>query len=150
MRNIRKVQQEVSMGYKSAVMTAEVGNLFGDMCDRFRESCSRSKLTDVALTNKGYNLFSCTKMQQKGWTQGGDQKSIWLQKDNSKIVFDIPIHTPKGVVFAAYIRREIGSAGVASMEGNTRIEMPYEEAHDILGHIGEDGTRKMAKYLGWI
>ena len=104
-------------------------------------------MSDVALTPKGFNLFSCTKMQKRGWKLGGDASSIWLTKDGHKISFDIPIHTPKGVIFAAYIRREVGVAGV-TMGGNSKEDIPYKEVHDIFGHIGEEAVRRSARYLG--
>jgi hypothetical protein len=57
--------------------------------------------------------------------------------------FDIPVATPKGVVYAMYIRRsEISTPTLA----NT---MNIEKAHCLLGHQSEDTTRKIAKHIGW-
>jgi len=65
------------------------------MCDRFGNVISKTKLTDVAMIQSGYNLFSCTKMQMKGWTLGGNTEAIWLKKGKEIIKFDIKISTPK-------------------------------------------------------
>ena len=62
------------------------------------------------------------------------------------MVFDIPISTKEGVVFATCFRREIGAAGISDV----KITMSYKEAHDILGHLGEEATKATAKFIGWI
>lgn len=143
--NLKAVKQEVSLGDKSAVAATVVGDIKGRMCDRFGTELARATLTEVALISKGFNLFSCTKMQMKGWTLGGDANSIWLKKGERKIVFDIKITTPKGMIFAMFLQREIGAAVMS----NDVISMDYKAAHGKLGHLGEDATKAAAKHLGW-
>ena len=36
----------------------------------------------------------------------GDSNSIWIEKGNHKVVFDIKIKTPKGELFAVYFKRQ--------------------------------------------
>jgi hypothetical protein len=50
-----------------------------------------------------FNLFSLTKQQKDGWTLHGDTNAIWIMKGENKIVFDIRIETPEGLVFAINI-----------------------------------------------
>jgi hypothetical protein len=54
-----------------------------------------------------FNLFSLTKQQKDGWTLHGDTKAIWILKGENKIVFDIRIETPEGMVFAININRKV-------------------------------------------
>ena len=66
-----------------------------------------------------------------------------LTKDDKKLSFDIPIETPKKIVYAMYVRRsEIANPALAT-------SMNVEKAHRILGHHSEETTRKIAKHLGW-
>jgi hypothetical protein len=75
---------------------------------------------------------------------GGDgTNGITLTKQNNVLSFDIPIETPKGIVYAMYVR---GSEVAAPALSTT---MSIEKAHKLLGHQSEDATRKMAKNLGW-
>ena len=101
--NLRNVKHEITMGNKSTVVTAKVGDVFGQLCDRYGDVLANAKIGEVAITNQGFNLYSCTKMMKQGWTLGGDKNGIWLTKENKKISFDIPISTKDGVVFAAFI-----------------------------------------------
>jgi hypothetical protein len=66
-------------------------------------------MSDVVYLPTGqFNLFSLTKMTtNQGWILGGDDKGIWLKKEGKKLLFDIAIPTPKGMLFAMYIKREL-------------------------------------------
>jgi Reverse transcriptase (RNA-dependent DNA polymerase) len=105
-----------------------------------------------------FNLFSTTKRQKAGWSLHGDDEAIWLTKGEHKIVFDIRIETPEGLVFAVNMQRveaentpnkagEINAVGRA--KNDSPIKMSIQKAHDLLGHIGETMCRKVAKTLGW-
>jgi hypothetical protein len=115
---------------------------------QFGNGAGKAKLTDVAIIQSGYNLFSCTKLQLKGWILGGDKNEIWLKKDDHCIKFDVKISTPKGMIFALFMEREDG-AGAVEKPKDSGIVMEYKQAHDKLGHMGEEATRKAAKALGW-
>jgi hypothetical protein len=56
-------------------------------------------------------LFSVTKLMKQGWTQGGDAKALWLDKGDQNLKFDIKIDTPKGMLFAIYIKRNTEITG---------------------------------------
>jgi hypothetical protein len=70
-----------------------------------------------------------------------------LKKGNAEVKFDLIIPTHKGVIFAIYIKRQQGDevAGI----GTTQMRLNIQRAHELLGHMGEDMTRKAAKHLGW-
>jgi hypothetical protein len=69
-----------------------------------------------------------------------------LKKGGHEITFDIVINTPKGVVYAMYFRRDSELAGAAT---DKTVKLTIQQAHDRLGHFGEDATRQTAKQLGW-
>ena len=97
MYNWMEAKQAISMGNKSVERTSHVADIKGTICNNNGIMVSRTKLTQVAhLPKMGFNLFSCTKMQKKGWKLSGDNKNIMLTKGQSKIVFDIPISTMNG------------------------------------------------------
>lgn len=51
------------------------------------------------LLNGKHNLFSISKIiYDNGQKLGGDSNAVWITMDNKKIVFDIEVTTPKGVV----------------------------------------------------
>jgi hypothetical protein len=39
-------------------------------------------------------------MTAKGWIMGGNAESIWIKKDQNKVIFDIKIATPNGTLSA--------------------------------------------------
>ena len=64
-------------------------------------------LTDVAYVPNGrYNLFSITKMMNKGWVVTGSiGNGIALQKGANRLTFQEKIQTPKGTLYAAIFNR---------------------------------------------
>jgi hypothetical protein len=112
------------------------------------------------LPKAKYNLFSITKLQNDGWTLGGNADAIWLTKGDIEIKFDIKIPTPKGVLYAMYHQRntEIAAPTTATPNAGTATiaavvptpkRMSVQKAHDMLGHINEKAVRKTAIALGW-
>ena len=149
MKNVRTVSQGITMGNSHNELAGRMGDIRGRICNKFGEVMDTAVLKDVALIAKGFNLFSLSRMQVNGWKLHGDDKAIWIEKDGKVIRFDIKIQTSRGAVFAAFIQRELGSAGVAVDGSRPVVSISYDTAHDLLGHMGEDATRKSAKHLGW-
>ena len=114
-KNLRKEKVHISMGNQSVHTIEEVGDIDGILCDRLGQRIGRAKILDVAVSKDGFNLFSLTKMQQSGWILGGDKSSIWLKKDGKEFIFDIPVYTQKGMVFAVCLKREIGATSLAKV-----------------------------------
>ncbi len=82
-------------------------------CDRKHENKVRSaKLKDVQV-NEGFNfnLFSINKMLLKGFTLKGDNKSLTISKGEVSFVFDTMIHTKRGVLFCAIMKRKLAGNG---------------------------------------
>jgi hypothetical protein len=97
-------------------------------------------MSDVVYLPTGqFNLFSLTKMTtNQGWILGGDDKGIWLTKGDQKLLFDIAIRTLKGMLFAMYMKREVGKEMAQAMVDEKSI--PIQLAHDRLGHPHADMT----------
>jgi hypothetical protein len=73
-----------------------------------------------------------------------------LKKGDQQVKFDLVIPTHKGVIFAMYINREGESQEeVAGIGTTTKKRLNIKKAHELLGHMSEDMTRKVAKHLGW-
>ena len=62
-------------------------------------------MKDMTIIPGGkFNLFSVSKMIKEGWELGGNKTAIWLVRNEIIVVFDIVIPTPKGVLFAIYLK----------------------------------------------
>ena len=121
------------------------GSLKGTMCDQHGDQQAEAVIENVKLVpTQKFNLFSTTKLQTKGWQLGGNKNSMWLEKDNKKIVFDIMLKTEEGVLFAMYFKRDTEIAGATI---DTKTKMSVMTAHEKLGHCSEELTRKTAKAL---
>jgi hypothetical protein len=98
-----------------------------------------------------FNLFSLTKRQKAGWLLNGDSEKIWITKGEHKIVFDIQIETPEGLIFAMYHKQketEVNAAGPAGPEQATK-KLTIKKAHVLLGHMNKDMCQATCKVLGW-
>jgi hypothetical protein len=138
-----------------------IGSIGGRLCDKNGKVLNDTKISDVThLPDAKYNLFSITKLQNDGWTLGGNADAIWLTKGDIEIKFDIKIPTPKGVLYAMYHQRNTEIAaptmttpntGAATVEAiiPTPKRMSVKKAHDMLGHINEKDVRKTATALRW-
>jgi hypothetical protein len=109
MHSLKKVtgDDSITMGNVIAEKAALIDELTGTICDKNGEELTTATMLDVAHLPIGqFNLFSLTKMTtNQGWILGGDDKGIWLTKGDQKLLFDNAIPTPKGMLFAMYIKR---------------------------------------------
>ena len=84
---------------------------------------------------KSFILFSLINIQKAGWKVHGYNKTIWLTKGYSKLVFDKVINTPKGGFLCAYFKINIDKVSAALYE--TKPNISIQLAHGILGHMKE-------------
>jgi hypothetical protein len=164
MHHIKKAGQvdAITMGNVKSEDATVIGNIDGRLCDKNGNVLNDAKISDVTHLPKGkYNLFSIKKLQNDGWTLGGNADAIWLTKGDIEIKFKIKIPTPKGVLYAMYHERKTEIAapttitpgtGVGTVNA-TNIQTPkimsVKKAHDMLGHINEKAVRKTVIALGW-
>ena len=152
--NIRKATgaDSITMGNGNQEKAAQLADIVGMMCDKFGNEIGQAKLQDVTILPTGkYNLFSVTQMMKRGWSLKGDKEALVLEQGEQRIVFDICIPTPKGMLFAMYVKRtnsetEIGNAG---RDGPVGTKLSYTQAHERLGHMSSAHTKATAKELGW-
>jgi hypothetical protein len=149
------------MGNSKSEDATVIGSIDGRLCDKNGNVLNDAKISDVThFPEAKYNLFSITKLQNDGWTLGGNADAIWLTKGDIEIKFDIKIRTPKGVLYAMYHQRntEIAvpmttapNAGAATVEViiPTPKRMSVKTAHDMLGHINEKAVQKTVIALRW-
>jgi hypothetical protein len=145
--NIRKGSKNdaATMGNKQVEEATLIADIPGQVCNKNGSQLNRTIMKDVApVPNGGFNLFSITKMMLKGWKLIGEKHKLMLKKGSDEINFDIAIPTPKGVTHATYIKRDTEFNGAMIDQ-----KISIQQAHDKLGHCGEDITRRAAKELGW-
>jgi hypothetical protein len=96
-----------------------------------------------------FNLFSLSIMQRRGWLLYGDVKKIWLEKWGNKIMFDLMVPTPKGVVYCMYMNHHSEMATPSTDDdGNvapivapaTATTMSIKPAHAKFAHSNEEET----------
>jgi hypothetical protein len=126
-------------------------DLPGVITDQFRNEVISATLQNVKhVKSAKFNLFSITKRQKDGWLLSGNSEKIWIEKGEHKIVFDIRIETPEGLIFAIHHKQketggEINAAGPAKQV----VKMSIKKAHQLLGHMNKDMCQKTCKALGW-
>jgi hypothetical protein len=81
----------------------EAEEIFGVIMDKNGNEILSARLQNVKhVKSAKFNLFSLTKRQKDGWLLSGDSEAISIMKGGLKIVFDIRIETPEGLIFALY------------------------------------------------
>jgi hypothetical protein len=71
-----------------------------------------------------------------------------LSKNGNKIIFDICIPTPEGLIFAMHFQRQ-SSAEICAVSPQQPKKVSIQALHDQLGHMNEAMCRKVAKALDW-
>jgi hypothetical protein len=153
MTNIKTNDNNITIENGNGSLSEVVGSgeLRGTICNKYGMKVGKVKMPDVQLTpgNK-YTLFSISKRLKEGWTMMGNAKGMILKKGDQQVKFDLVIPTHKGVIFAMYINHEGESQEeVAGIGTTTKKRLNIKKAHELLGHMIEDMTRKAAKHLGW-
>lgn len=129
----------------------KVGKLKGILCDNQGKEIAALNMARVVVTpGSPYNVLSVTRRLKEGWKLGGNENAITLTKDGTTVTFDIKIDSPKGALYAVCIRRVRPEYETNAAMTEKQEKMNIQQAHDKLGHMGEDLTRKAAKALGWI
>ena len=68
--------------------TKTIGDIKGTFVNKDGSKMMQAKLPSVhVIPNGQFNLFSLSKMQQEGWTLGGNKEAIWIVKGQAKINF---------------------------------------------------------------
>jgi hypothetical protein len=147
----------IIMGNGAKESAHAIGKRTGTICDQYGNQVNKYTMQDVTLLPTGmFNLFSLAVMQRRGWLLYGDVKKIWREKDGNKIVFDLMVPTPKGVVYCMYLNRQSEivnpntdtDEAAAPIAAATATMMNISQAHAKFGHSNEGDTRKMAKEMG--
>jgi hypothetical protein len=115
--NLRKGNRGVIFGNGKNNEAATTFDLPGVITDQFGNEVIAATLRNVKhVQSAKFDLFSITKRQKDGWLLGRNSEKIWIEKGEHKIVFDIRIETPEGLIFALLHKRketggEINAAG---------------------------------------
>ena len=134
----------VSVGDGRKMKTLKTGKWRGTAID------SEGRRQQITLSNVSYvpdlmvNLFSLTAVMDKGFQVDGNHKGINILKENWSMRFDKRIGTPKGHVFAITMLPE----GIFDRE-MANLTIPYEDAHQLLGHPGKNKLIGTSERLKW-
>eukprot|EP00957_Ditylum_brightwellii_P160983 12256308-Ditylum_brightwellii.AAC.1 len=120
-----------------------IGDIPGHVCSKTGSKLTQCKMQNVKYCSENkYSLFSLTKQQRSGLQLHMDDNSIWITKGEQKVKFDIKILTKEGIIFAAYIQKDIGTeAASAGTEEDHELQLNVNKANDLLGHSNKDETR---------
>jgi hypothetical protein len=101
--NLHKGNQGVIFGNGRNNEAETTFDLLGIITDQFGNEMISATLQSVKhIKSARFNLFSITKQQKDGWLLIGNSEKIWIEKGEHKIVFDIQIETPEGLIFAMH------------------------------------------------
>src|SRR5688572_5113380 len=102
------------MGNGAKVMTMAIGKLPFCTTDGTNGTMSGVHLIQGAP----FNLISGTKLLSLGYSLKGDQDKLVYKKQGHKLIFDIKIKTPEGMLLATRLKRtavEVGGVGAQYM-----------------------------------
>jgi hypothetical protein len=144
-----------NLGDGSVKAVTERGNYYPACTDRHGNVYDDSIIFgDVGIMENGFSLFSITKLKDAGWRliDNGDEGFV-MTNGSRELKFDIRVRTPKGSVWVMYAPprtgwKECAATAVPVQTTSMGKPLPYHVVHAKLGHMGEDATRKSAKYLG--
>ena len=111
------------------------GNIVGMKVDNQGNEDFPIELNNVSyIPGSTFNLFSTSVLTQKGWLLFGNNKSMWLEKEGTKLVFDIKVSTDKGVLYCMKIDRK---------------DKRYEMANLIMKHRKKESAEieKIKEYM---
>jgi hypothetical protein len=139
----------VVMGNGNEEKVTTIGTVKGNAINKNGKLQGSIDLSGIMnLKNGRYNLLSVTKIMNSGWKLEGNEKSISLVKENKKLIFDIKIHTTRGVLFEVKIDKRSEIAGILKEVKKVK-EVTSMEAHQCLGHLSQLSTKDTEKQLGW-
>ena len=93
----------ITYGHGEETKPKMIGGISGTVCDKEGNELGNVRLNKVKYMPEGnFNLFSITRRLKEGWQLGGHGKSIWIQKGDQKITFDIAVETKDSVIFCMY------------------------------------------------
>jgi hypothetical protein len=113
--NVQKGNAGVIFGDGKNNEADEIFDLPGVIMDKNGNEILSARLQNVKhVKSAKFNLFSLTKCQKDRWLLNGDSEAISITKGGHKIVFDIRIKTPEGLIFTLYHKRngdEVNATG---------------------------------------
>eukprot|EP00980_Cylindrotheca_fusiformis_P026291 scaffold15736_cov57-Cylindrotheca_fusiformis.AAC.1 len=97
----------VSLGNGNTVKIQKYGQVAGQFVDKQEEKMMKAILDEVAYyPESATNVFSSARLMKKGWSLGNNQHSLWITKGQLKILFDVQVETPRGVLYCANFQRD--------------------------------------------
>ena len=122
-----------------------VGNFPGTICNTHGEVLRKGIMQDTTYCPSMHcNVFSLTNLLLEGWELGRDKRSIWLEKEKSKIKFDIILITQKGIIFCIYFKCTLSVTEISAVV----VRINNGKARDLLGYCNRRVTKETVAALG--
>ena len=120
----------------------------GTVCDKYGNELWKIKMPNVSYNKtSNYNLCSARRMIRDGWKLHSSGELMWLEKEKTRLNFDIIVHTNWGLLFCCYIKWDEPS----KIKGAVLVcmKMSANKDHQLLGHGNKGVTQLTAAHLGW-
>jgi hypothetical protein len=147
--NVRRGNGGVIFGDGKNSDADEIFDLPGMITDQSGNEKLHATLQNVKhVRSAKFNLFSLTKRQKDSWLLNSNSEKIWITKGEHKIVFDIRIETPEGLIFTLYHKQKGDKVNAAGPEQAVK-KLAIKKAHELLEHMNKDMCRATCKALCW-
>lgn len=146
-------EYQAMVGNGEEMKSTSVDNLPVLVCDKFGKESQSATIKDVTvIPYTSFNMFSISRVVKDGCTLSGDDvgNGLILSKGGAvRVYFNIQIHTKKGVLYCACLKREIeDEIGAGAVEVKTK-KLHIKTVHDQLGHCNEESVREVTWVMGW-
>ena len=125
--------QKTKAGNGEQVSTKAVS----DLPFKMKNGMNASMMNMLLIPGAPFNLVSVTKLLMNNYLLMGNKDGLVNTKNGQKIVFDIKIRTPEGILFAERLARTNVEVGGAAPRVKT---VTLARVHDEFGHMGWNHT----------
>jgi len=147
MFNIHMQESTVTIGNGTSLKATKIGDL--KVTFRNEEGLQIFTLQKVKyIPDLCVKLLSIPVALKEGFQIGNKGLHLYLQKGKFLLVFDTLFQTKSSAICGIQLEPWTPEYANPALEQGSKIKL--QEAHEKLGHCGEDSTRATAKYYGWI
>ena len=145
MTNVRLGDSKVTIGDGKSLTASKIGDL--KVLLQTKEGWCTFTLKDVKhVPNLCINLLSIPKALNEGYNIGNNGSKLFLTKGDFILPFDKLFKAGSSFVCGVDLHPWTPDYATPALENGAKIK--FQDAHNKLGHCGEDSTRSTAKYYG--
>ena len=145
LHDVRETDRSVKVGNGATMKASSIGKMKAIVCNEEGEEMTTTINEVVHVPGLLCNLLSVGKLREHGSVVYDKKKGAKLKLSDKKGK-TIPFAKVEGMeVFGLELRRD----EVAHVVLPREKPVPAKKAHEILGHVGNNATRKTMNYWGW-